>query len=156
MKLEKIGYQDLKGSIAKRNYNFAKLSSILADYGYATIRLTDDYSGADLTDDYLGAALLAVHHNKDNESIIPIQLTTRFGIYKKYLEYPKLYIAAPIGGLWYCYPHREIVDKLEARGDIYVNTHSWQKEGGGYSAPSLGDEVLELLKPYRLDAEELV
>lgn len=42
----KIKYSDLS-SPQKENYNFQKISAVLADYGFATIRLSDDWNGAD-------------------------------------------------------------------------------------------------------------
>ena len=119
MNLKTISYGALS-SRAKENYNFAKLSSILADYGYHCIRLSDDYLGADL---------LAIHIDG---AIVPIQLKARFSIYQKYLHNEKLYIAAPINGLWYCYPHLAIVQSLK-ENNIYTNTCSFE-EKGGYSA----------------------
>ena len=43
---EKIKYKDLNGR-QKEIYNFQKVSSVLADYGYTTIKLDDDWMGAD-------------------------------------------------------------------------------------------------------------
>ncbi len=43
MKLEPIQYADLN-SRQKENYNFQKLSAVLADYGYVTMRLSDDWN----------------------------------------------------------------------------------------------------------------
>ncbi|MFK5855419.1 MAG: hypothetical protein QM503_04755 [Bacteroidota bacterium] len=44
--MEKIDYNTLN-SKQKESYNYQKLSSILADYGYTTYRMHDDYNGAD-------------------------------------------------------------------------------------------------------------
>jgi len=46
MHLEHAVYDDLSGR-QQENYNFQKLSAILASYGYSTVRLTDDAQGAD-------------------------------------------------------------------------------------------------------------
>jgi len=48
LKIAKIDYRKLN-SRQKENYNFQKVSGILADYGFATIRLSDDWNGADFS-----------------------------------------------------------------------------------------------------------
>ncbi len=50
----------------KENYNFHKLSAALADHGFNTLRLSDDWNGAD------GIAL-----HKDGKTMIRIQLKGR-------------------------------------------------------------------------------
>lgn len=40
--MKRIEYEKLSNR-AKENYNFAKVASRLADYGYSCIRLTDDW-----------------------------------------------------------------------------------------------------------------
>lgn len=49
--LSRITYDALKGSRQQENYNFQKLSAVLADYGFMTVRLTDDWKGADFISD---------------------------------------------------------------------------------------------------------
>ena len=46
MKLVKIRYQDLN-SRQQESFNYQKISGVLADYGFVTIRLSDDWKGAD-------------------------------------------------------------------------------------------------------------
>jgi len=46
MKLNKIDYDDLNAR-AKEMYNFQKVSSKLADYGFTTMWLNNDWQGAD-------------------------------------------------------------------------------------------------------------
>ena len=43
---KKVNYKDLN-SKQKENYNFHKVSSKLADYGFNSMRLNDDWEGAD-------------------------------------------------------------------------------------------------------------
>ncbi|SVD57416.1 uncharacterized protein METZ01_LOCUS410270, partial [marine metagenome] len=45
-KFEKINYRKLNAR-QKENYNYQKISSILAEYGFSTIRLSDDWQSAD-------------------------------------------------------------------------------------------------------------
>ena len=44
--MKKVLYKNLN-SRQKENYNFTKVASTLADYGYTCLRLSDDYLGAD-------------------------------------------------------------------------------------------------------------
>jgi hypothetical protein len=44
--MEKIDYNTLNTK-QKESCNFQKLSSVLADYGYTTYRMHDDFNGAD-------------------------------------------------------------------------------------------------------------
>ena len=46
MKLDKINYSDLNAR-QKENYNYHKLASVLADYGFDCMRLNNDWQGAD-------------------------------------------------------------------------------------------------------------
>jgi hypothetical protein len=134
LNLTKIDYSKLNAK-QQENYNFSKLAALLADYGYTCIRLSDDHQGADL---------IARH---TDGSHVDIQLKSRFSINKKY-ENPDLYIAAPINGAWYCYPHHRIIGELDKK-NIYTDTKSWLEEGS-YSAAKVGPEVLEILAPYKL------
>ena len=44
--LQRVRYEDLS-SRQQESHNFQKASAVLADYGFTTIRLTDDWRGAD-------------------------------------------------------------------------------------------------------------
>ena len=46
IKLEKVNYYKLS-SREKENYNYAKISSSLSEYGFQTIKLSDDWQTAD-------------------------------------------------------------------------------------------------------------
>lgn len=96
--MEKINYNSLN-SRQKESYNYQKLSGILADYGYTTYRMHDDYNGADF------------HAIGVNGEILKVQLKTRVTIHYKY--YGKdLFIGFSDQGNWYLYPHDEISDVI--------------------------------------------
>ena len=59
-----VTYEDLKPK-QKENYNFAKISAVLADYGYVTMRISDDWEGADF---------IAHHHDG---TFLKVQLKSR-------------------------------------------------------------------------------
>ena len=66
-----VRYEDLT-SRQQENYNFQKLASRLADYGYNCLRLSDDWQGADF---------IACHI--DGNSFIKVQLKGRLSIDRK-------------------------------------------------------------------------
>ena len=88
----KVDYNKDLNPKQKESYNFQKISGILADFGYITYRMFDDYNGADF------------HAVRIDGQILKIQLKGRFEILKKY--YGKgLYIAFCYKSDWYIYPH---------------------------------------------------
>jgi hypothetical protein len=70
--LKQIPYEDLKPR-QQEGYNFQKVSAVLADFGYVTIRLTNDWCGADF---------IAQHF--DGISFLKVQLKGRLTFSKKY------------------------------------------------------------------------
>ena len=58
---ERIQYDDLKGK-QQEIYNFQKVSAHLADYGYTTIKLDDDWMGADFIA-ILYILVMMTHHS---------------------------------------------------------------------------------------------
>jgi len=56
---KRVGYLDLNGR-QKENYNYHKISAILAEYGFTTIRLSDDWEGADFIAKHIDGQYLLV------------------------------------------------------------------------------------------------
>jgi hypothetical protein len=135
LKLRKIEYRKLN-SRQKENYNFQKISGLLADYGFTTIRLSDDWNGADF---------LAQHAN--GKTILRIQLKGRLGIYKKYLR-KNLWIAFPDKGHWYVWSHDKAVQYPLTKKNMR-HTQSWKKQLG-WSYNRVPKDVAEYLKPFAL------
>lgn len=128
--LVKVDYNSLNAK-QKENYNFHKVAAALADYGYNSMRLNDDWQGADF---------IAIK----GEEMIKVQLKGRFTIDKKYLG-KEIYIAFIEGGVIKIYYHDEVVNSLS--GSI-LETKSW-KEIGSYSwgkTPKLYEELIVVLK----------
>jgi len=132
MKLEKIDYNALNAK-AKEMYNFQKVSAKLADYGFATMWLNNDWQGADF---------IAVH--ADGVTDIKVQLKGRLSFNKKYIG-KNIYICFINGGEIYLYPHDLILKQLEHR----ISDRTWI-ENGTYNAPALTRENRELLEEYKL------
>ena len=134
MKLEKIAYGKLNAR-QKENFNFQKVSAVLADYGFVTIRLSDDWKGADF---------IALHISGD---VRRVQLKSRLTLDRKYRG-NGLDVAFSDAGTWYLYPHDETLDRILAATKV-GSTRSWQEQGI-YHFPRLSKEICEILEPYRI------
>lgn len=136
MALQKISYDDLN-SRQRENYNFQKVSAILADYGFVTLRLTDDWQGADFIAQHI-----------DGETFLKVQLKGRLTLDKKYLG-KNLVVCFPYqNGKWYMYPHDALVSYLLETTNI-GNTESWLQHGL-YSMNVISHETLKHLEQYAL------
>ena len=133
MKLQRIDYKDLNAK-QKENYNYHKVSSLLADYGFSGILLSDDYNGADF---------LAMH--KDGE-ILKVQLKGRVTIDKKYIG-KDLYMAFPVTNTWCLIAHDTLLNLPEI--SVWLTSPSWL-ERGGYSSPTVSKNLEIALSPYLL------
>jgi hypothetical protein len=132
--MEKINYKKLNAR-QKENYNFQKISAVLADYGYVTFRLSDDWQGADF---------IALHISG---SVLRVQLKSRLAFREDY-KGKDLHVAFPHGEHWYLYPHDELLPKVIAATNI-GRTKSWL-ERGGYSFVGLSADLAPLLAGYRI------
>lgn len=133
--MKKISYKTLNAR-QKENYNFHKIAAVLADYGFISIRLSDDWQGADF---------IAQHIN--DEAFMKIQLKGRMSIDKKYIG-KGLHICFPYDNAWYLFPHDEVKDYLLTTSNI-SNTASW-REHGSYSFRVISQEYLTYFQQFRL------
>ncbi len=132
---EHISYVALNAR-QKEQYNFQKISAVLADYGFNCIKLADDWQDADF---------LAYHI--DRSTTLKIQLKSRITIQKKYLG-KEIWMAFPHDNSWYLIEH----DRLEAKIGEHTNwlrSESWLT-GGGYSSVSINSNLLHSLAENRL------
>jgi hypothetical protein len=116
MKLQRVAYADLN-SRQKENYNFQKVAGRLADYGFNSIRLTDDWQGADF---------IAVHI--DGETFLKVQLKARLVIDQKY-KGKGIHIAFLHGDDLYLYDHDALVSFMEANNKIGADSVTWHPKG---------------------------
>ena len=135
IKLARISYSALN-SRQQENFNYQKISAVLADYGFVTMRLSDDWQGADF-----------IALNIDGETFLKVQLKGRLTFEKKYLG-KGIYIAFQNGGVWYIFPHDELLKKVLLETKI-GKTESWTVRGG-YSFPRLSIKLKALLNSYRV------
>ena len=120
-----------------------QLCAVLADCGYFTIRLTDDYKGADLI------------AQREGEEPMMIQLKPAPVIDRKYkgdlrMAFPVSKAHKSVGsvGDWCLIQHDDLVSVFAEMG--YTESPSWT-EGGGYSTPLPPSKTLrEKLEPYCL------
>lgn len=97
--MKKVDYKALNAK-QQESYNYQKISGVLAEYGYTTYRMHDDYPGSDFH---------AVHIDGH---VLRIQLKGRLTIDKKYLG-KEIYIAfSNDRKTWYLYPHDEMYEVI--------------------------------------------
>jgi len=138
VKHARIPYAALN-SRQKENYNFQKIAARLADYGFNSIRLTDDWQGADF---------IAVHI--DGETFLKVQLKGRLVIDRKYLG-KGLHVAFLLGDDLYLYDHDGLVAHLEQNGLIGAESVTWHQQGQR-SWPSPPAWAITYLSDFRLPA----
>jgi len=103
--LQHIKYSDLN-SRQKENYNFQKVSAVLADYVYVTFRLSNDWKGADFIAQHI-----------DGETFLKVELKGRLTLEKKY-QGKDLFIAFQEDGHWYLFPNDDLLKKILAKTKI--------------------------------------
>lgn len=120
----------------KENHNFQKVSALLADYGYLTLRLSDDWHGAD----FIAQHMQAGH-------FLRVQLKSRLTVARKYRG-RGLHLCFPHGGRWYLCPHDALLEHLLAT-TMLGSTASW-REDGHYSQHAISRALLAHLERHRL------
>lgn len=113
MNFSKVNYKDLNNR-QKENYNFHKVAAKLAEYGFNSVRLSDDFKGADF---------IAIH--SDGEQFLKVQLKGRFTVDKKYLG-KSIYIAFIESNEVKLYNHDKAVSVLTPN---VINSKSWKTQG---------------------------
>ena len=137
--LKKVVYKDLN-SRQKETYNFHRVAGRLAEYGYNSILLSDDWLGADFI----------AYHN-DGKRFYRVQLKGRLTIDDKYRG-KDLYIAFvdadADGDRVYVYPHDEMANRIDAAGRIN-QSKSWSKFRS-YSWPGVSSWLRDLLEEFEV------
>ncbi|MGI0148266.1 MAG: hypothetical protein ACREDF_01870 [Thermoplasmata archaeon] len=101
MQLRRVRYSSLNAR-QKENFNFQKISAVLADYGFVTLRLSDDWQGADF-----------IAQHTDGATFVRVQLKGRLTFEAKYRG-KDLWVAFADGERWYLYPHDDLLDHVLA------------------------------------------
>ncbi len=136
MPLKHIAYSELTAK-QREIYNFQKVASLLADYGFNCIKLDDDWQGADF---------LAYH--KDGSTTLKVQLKGRLTICRKYQD-KDLYLAFRANGRWYLLPHDDLV-QIARETTPWLQSQSWIGDGQ-YSSDKPSKLMLERLSSHALE-----
>jgi len=118
----RVNYAALS-SRQQENVNFQKVSALLADCGYMTLRLSSDWEGADF-----------IAQHMDGTTFLKVQLKSRFTIDKKY-QGKDLHICFPDRGVWYLCPHDLLVAQA-LRVSTIERTDSWASAGSYHASPA--------------------
>ncbi len=142
MKFRRVSYADLN-SRQKEDFNFQKVSAVLADYGFVTLRLNADWQGADF-----------IAQHVDGELFLKVQLKGRAILDTKY-KGKDIWICFRHGGISYLYPHDEFLLWALENTNIgqtkgWLNPHDIEAVTGRYSWPSPSRQVLQWLANYSL------
>jgi len=129
----------------KENYNFQKVSAVLADYGFSTIRLSDDWQGADF-----------IANHVDGKTFLKVQLKGVLTVNAVY-EGKDIYICFRRHNIWYLYPHDRFLEwALDTSNTNIRNTQGWEiaSDGrattGSYTWPGPKRSIMEWLENYKL------
>ena len=145
--VERVIYSNLDGK-QKENFNFQKVSSVLVDHGFMTIRLSSDWQSADF---------IAQHTN--GVTFLKVQLKGRFTIDREYSG-KDLHICFPNRAWdkdrdwdrdrrgWYLCPHDMLMEKALEVTTI-EKTRSWQLKEHYHSAKP-PEPMLSFLEEFAL------
>jgi hypothetical protein len=132
----KIEYKTLNAK-QQENYNFHKLASELANYGFNSIRLSDDWLGADF-----------IAYHIDAKSFMRVQLKGRLYFNKKYIGKDLFLAFREEEGHWYLYPHDHLLSLLLQKG-YFLGTSSWDQKGE-YHFPKISSALRAIISEYKL------
>ena len=130
----KVSYEKLNAK-QQESYNYQKLSARMAEYGFTTILLNDDWNGADF---------IALHAN--TKSVIKVQLKGRLSFNKNYIG-KDLYIAFSEDNVWYMYPHDYILEKFKKQSNNTDIDKKWIEQGT-YSSNKLSKRMKSMLSEF--------
>ena len=133
---EAVPYGDLN-SRQKENFNFHQVAARLAKYGFNSMRVTDDWQGADF---------IACHI--DGDTFLKVQLKGRLVIDRKY-QNKSIHIAFLLGENAYLYDHDHLVAHMEAEGLIGPDSVTWHEQGFR-SWPKPPVWAIDFLEEYRI------
>lgn len=147
-RFQRICYKDLN-SRQKENFNFQKVSGVLADYGYVTLRLSDDWQGADF-----------IAYHVDGDSFLKVQLKGRLTVDTKYKnkEIRICFNDLKDRKVWYLFPHDDFLRWALVNSDIggtkgWKNPADWNQVEGAYSWLSTPKHMLTWLSDYSLTSD---
>lgn len=135
----RICYEELNAR-QQESYNFQKVGAVLADYGFLTIPLDDDWGGADFIAQHI-----------DGKTFLKVQLKGRLTFAQKYIGRDIHICFRSLQGDWFLYPHDELLKAACQVKPTMQNSRSWTKERT-YHCGRLSAKVRAILEPWRLPA----
>lgn len=137
LQLTPIDYASLNAR-QQETYNFQKVSGVLADFGFSTIRLSDDWQGADFIANHISG-----------RQFLKVQLKGRLTLDQKY-QGKAIWICFHHRGVWYLYPHDAALDWALTNKKLGKNPEVWKNGTGAWSYPSPPKDFMAWLAPYAL------
>jgi len=137
---DRVNYSDLNAR-AKENYNFHLIAAKLAEYGFASMRLSDDYGGADF---------LSIHNDSNRAAkVLKVQLKGRLTFDKKYTG-KDIFIAFRENERVYVYPHDDLKRRIQEAEKFRSSKHSEWWDHGSRSWPSVPKFQQHILDEYEI------
>lgn len=137
LQLTPIDYK-LLNARQKETFNFQKVSGVLADFGFSTFRVSDDWQGADF---------IANHIN--GQQFLKIQLKGRLTLDQKY-QGKDIWVCFRHRNVWYLYPHDAALAWARDKKSLGGRPAVWESGKGAWSYPSPPQDFLKWLAPYAL------
>ena len=142
MRFERINYsyrgETGRNSKQVESYNFHKAASVLAEYGFDCVRITNDWRGADF---------LAYH--SETGQTLEVQLKTCLVIARKYQDYEDLYMCFPLDGTgnWYLVKHSRLMEIVDENTD-WLYSDSWMGDKGQYFSYTANKAIRDALEEF--------
>ena len=137
LQLAQIDYKSLNAR-QQETYNFQKVSGVLADFGFVTIRLSDDRQGADFIANHISG-----------QQFLKVQLKGRLTLDQKY-QGKDIWICFRHHDVWYLYPHDLALDWALVNKALGKKPAAWTNGAGAWSYRSPPKDFLRWLVPYVL------
>jgi hypothetical protein len=122
----------------KETYNFQKVSGVLADFGFVTIRLSDDWQGADFIANHISG-----------QQFLKVQLNGRLTLDQKY-QGKDIWICFRHKSVWYLFPHDAAVAWALKNKSLGNKPQVWTNGKGAWSYPSPPKDFLLWLGSFAL------
>ena len=122
MKFDHITYAEGTGKYSKQieTYNFHKAASVLAEYGFDCIRISDDWAGADF-----------LAHHKETGVTLQVQQKSALVMDERLEEHLDLYICFPLDRMdskWYLLPYSQLMAIALDHAPQWFETNGWKHE----------------------------
>lgn len=137
LNLSPVDYKELNAR-QKENYNFQKVSGVLADFGYVTMRQTDDWQGADFIANHISG-----------QQFLKVQLKGRFTLDQKY-QGKDIWICFFYREVWYLYPHDAVLQWALKNMRLGKNPAVWKNGTGAWSQQYPSRPLVKWLRQFAL------